>query len=256
MSVIRFFYIFIILSFKLCLGADDPVVESLKQWDKPQKVILTTHNLAPLGSYPKNSPIQFIADDSFRGIVVDRVRQAFKELSIPLEIQVMPWMRAQAVVISQEAQGFFSASKQRERDDFAILSTVIIEQTWTWYLLKNNNLEPKMPIFKQVAEIGVFHGGNRLSWLESKGYSIKMAAKTPDELLKALLKGHVDAILSNNLVMENLIRKANVFDNVKSYKAKRKPLGVYFSKSFITKYPQFLENFNVTIETMKSQENF
>lgn len=64
----------------------------------PQHLILTTHNLAPYGSFvvqADNGEDQ-IADKRFRGVAVDVVRCALAALNIEYTINVMSWGRAQA----------------------------------------------------------------------------------------------------------------------------------------------------------------
>lgn len=66
-----------------------------------------------------------------------------------------------------------------------------------------------------------------------------------------LLGGRVDAVMANNCVMRELLNKFDAMDKVKIYLNKEKPLSVYFSKSFINRYPEFIERFNSTVLDIK-----
>ena len=110
-------------------------------------VVLTTHNLSPYGAYPDNAAKPLIADNTFTGTTVDKVRCAFNKLNRPLVINVMPWKRAQKMVQLKQADGFFAASKNQFRDSYASLSSIIDQQTWTWYQHKKSKSNPTSSAF-------------------------------------------------------------------------------------------------------------
>jgi polar amino acid transport system substrate-binding protein len=209
-----------------------------------EKVILTTHNLYPYGSYPAGAYEKVIADDTFKGVAVDRVRCVFEEMGLPLEIQVVPWRRAQLLAERGDADGFFAASQNDARDEFAEKTTIIAEQKWNWYLLKDNPLSPGDPSFKEKASVGGFVGANMLKWMKEQKYNVTTTPKDTEGLLKLLLARRVDAVMANNYVMQALLQKYGVQDQVKIYLNLDKPLFVYFSKEFLKTRPMFMENFN------------
>jgi len=212
-----------------------------------EKVVLTTHNLPPYGSYPEQSEGKIIADDHFKGKAVDTVRCVFEKMGIALEIQVLPWKRAQLYVQQGLADGFFAASQKDSRDDYAVMSSVIADQKWNWYLLKSNPLNPEDPSFKEKATVGGFIGANMLQWMNENGYNVIATPKDTELLLKQLLASRVDAVLANNYVMGRLLKAYGVETRVKTYVNQDKPLGVYFSKKFVNSHPGFMEKFNSLI---------
>ena len=155
--------------------------------------------------------------------------------------------------VSVAADGFFAASQNSYRDSYAVMSTIIAEQKWQWYLLAENPLTPKSKTFKQQAEVGAFIGANMLKWLEKNNYNVASRALNTEILLKMLLKKRLDAILTNNHVTDALIERYKVADKIKSYVNKNKPLGVYFSKIFLSRYPAFLARFNEEVLECKNQ---
>ena len=209
-----------------------------------EKVILTTHNLYPYGSYPAKDRQKVIADDSFKGVAVDQVRCVFKKMDIPLEIQVVPWRRAQLLVQRGLAEGFFAASQKDSRDEYAIKSAVIADQKWNWYLLKGNPLSPQDQSFKESATVGGFLGANMLEWMKEHNYNVTTTPKDTEGLLKMLLAGRVDAVMANNYVMQALLEKHKSENRVKIYLNMNKPLSVYFSKKFVKTQPMLIDNFN------------
>lgn len=86
-----------------------------------------------------------------------------------------------------------------------------------------------------------------LLWLKANNYRVIANPPTSGHLFNMLLKGRVDAILANNLVMEALMAKQSRTAKVYSVELKNKPLGVYFSNSLNNKFPQFLPQFNAAV---------
>ena len=215
------------------------------QWQ--EKLILTTHNLCPYGCYQNkhsdNSSSEHNTKRTFEGIAVSVVDCALNAINQPYEIVVLPWARAQKMVKDGQADGFFSASKQAKRDEYAVFSEVIAEQKWQWYMLKKNPLSPTQADFKQKALVGGFIGANMLSWLEGNNYQIAAKVTNSNVLLELLLKERVDAILANNNVMDALVKNKKIDGKIKRIVNKDKPLAVYFSNEFVAKHPSFLAAF-------------
>lgn len=209
-----------------------------------EKVTLTTHNLHPYGSYPAHHAGEIIADETFTGVAADLIKCVFEKLDIPLEIQVLPWKRAQLSVQEGRADGFFAASQNDAREEYAVRSVVVAEQKWTWYLLKDNPWTPQDPAFKAKATVGGFLGANMLDWMKEHHYNVTAMPIDTEGLLNMLLAGRVDAVMANNYVMNALLQEYGVEDQVKSYPNKDKPLYIYFSKEFLKSRPAFIENFD------------
>lgn len=209
-----------------------------------EKIVLTTHNLSPYGFYKEGEEVKVIADSTFQGPAVELVRDIMKRMNIELEIQVWPWERAQALVIDGLADGFICASQKDSRDNFAVMSEIIADQNWNWYLLEENPLDPNSKSFKEDAIVSGYIGSNMLKYMIENNYRIKGTPNTTENLLSMLLAKRIDAVMANNYVMAELIIKNNVQRLIKTYTFMEKPLGVYFSKEFLKKYPNFLNEFN------------
>ena len=208
-------------------------------------VRLTTHELPPY-SY-RDTTQQRLA-----GIAVEAVDCVMRRMGQPFEVQVLPWARAQKMVQLGEADGFFAASRNSERDSYAVKSAIIAPQQWRWYLLVGNPADPLSPVFREKAQVGSFVGANMLDWLREHGYRAVATPPTTEGLLKMLRAGRVDAILANNLVMERLIQEQGLDGQLRSVLQEDRPLGVYFSKPFLARHPGFLERFNAQVGACRS----
>ncbi len=207
---------------------------------KSKKIILTSQDLSPLGFYDKKG--------NYDGIAVKVVKYALEKMNIEYEINIYPWARAQMLVKSGEADGFFAGSKNAERDGYAVMSSIIAEQKWVWYQLKDNPLNPKDSSFKKSAKVGSYIGANMLDWLNENKYNVTAQPRDTESLFKMLLAKRVDAVLANHLVADEIIKNEGIAEELKSTVEKEQPLGVYFSKKFLEKNPGFIESFNYYVK--------
>lgn len=207
----------------------------------PIVIQLVTHDLPPYSFINKKGQ----AD----GLAMQRVSCALQLLKLPHKIRFVPWARAQMLARKGEADAFFAASQSFERDEYAVLSSVIAPQEWRWYWLKKTTLNPTAADFKSRAHVGSFLGGNMLEWLVKNNYQVTAKPVDNPQLLKMLLAGRVDAILANNLVMDSLVMQAGADNKVTSVLEQNKPLGVYFTKTFLAKNDtNFLPLFNQAMD--------
>lgn len=207
-------------------------------------ITLATHSLCPYGCY---LPSKNGEPAEFDGIAIKTVTCALADMNWQLKIRVVPWARAQKLAQSGAVDGFFAASQKDSRDEFAVMSDIIADQKWRWYLLADSPLNPEQDYFKQVAKVGGFAGSNMLAWLTENGYRVIAEPPGTERLLRTLMAKRVDAILANERVMTEMLIKQNQLDMVKSYLLVDKPLGVYFNKRFVVEHPEFLDTFNHNI---------
>ena len=87
-----------------------------------------------------------------------------------------------------------------------------------------------------------------LDWLKANGYRVEATPATNLQLLRMLLGKRVDAILANHLVMADLLQENDATQKVRSELQENKPLGVYFSHSFLASQPQdVMARFNAAL---------
>lgn len=212
-----------------------------------EEITLTTHNLCPYGCYDANG--------NFDGHAVRVVRYALKKMGVGLNLVVVPWKRAQNMVYFGEADGFFAASNNAERDKRGVMSATIAEQTWTWYLLKDNPLDPGLPNFKKKARVTSFVGANMLTWLKENSYNVVSPPPTTDCLADMLLAGRFDAMLGNDQVMKAIMQDQCSQELIRSHKLMEKPLGVVFSNQFVADHPGFVEKFNQAVKEYRKRNH-
>lgn len=213
-----------------------------------KQVFLTTHNLPPY-SYYQGSVLT--------GSAVKTIHCAFSRLdNYSVEIGVMPWKRAQLMVRNNTADGFFAASHNNERDKFAVMSEFIAEQKWTWFLLKENAIDPQSEQFKHSHIVSSFLGANMQAWLEANKYrTLSSPPSSNEQLIKFLMLKRVDAILANDQVMDSLTIKLKFKEKIRSVVNINKPLAVYYSREFTLANPNFMQEFNKAVKYCRHKKS-
>lgn len=207
---------------------------------------LNTHQQAPLSFRKDNGA----AD----GLAVQVVQCALKQLQRSYTIAFLPWPRAQWQVQHQQADAFFTATPSAERDGYAVLSASILPYERRWYLLKDYPLSPSSGDFKLQARTAAFNGSNMDDWLREHGYQLTSTPPNSEQLVRMLLNRRVDAILGNAYVVDALIAKMGVQEQLRSELAQSLPFGVYFGKAFLAREsPQFLTQFNHAVQTCRAK---
>lgn len=210
-------------------------------------VVLTTHDLPPYSFRD--------ADGNIDGLAGRVVACAFAGMARDFEIHIVPWKRAQIEVERGTADGFFAASRNAQRDVYAVMSDIIADQNWTWYLLSGTEGDPNSDAFRTSRTVSSFLGANMQGWLNENAYrTVDYPPQDNEALLDMLLKNRFDAILANDQVMDDLVRSQDLSNSLRKVLLRNKPLGVYFSKTFLASEPGFLEKFNAEVPKCRDTE--
>lgn len=207
---------------------------------------LSTHELPPYSSQALGAP---------SGMAVDAVVCAAQRLRIDLQLEFVPWSRAQKHALDGLSDGFFAASQSAARDAYATRSVVIAPQEWRWFYLRSSALPPQHADFRARARVSSFLGANMQLWLEEQGYGKQHPPRESDTLLRMLMAERLDAILANHLVMAQLLRDHPRRDEVRSELVVNKPLSVYLTHRYLaTQAPDFMSRFNTALNACRRPE--
>lgn len=178
------------------------------------------------------------------GVAVEIVRCALEKTGLPFEIKITSWKRAQLETQKGKAAGFFSASHNVDRDKYAELSGIVVDQYWSWYVSGGSSLNPESEYFRVNARTASWLGSNSLKWLKSNGYKIKSNPSNVDQLLLQLSRGKIDAAFGSDVAFDDAINRLGLGGRFKSTRGVHKPMGVYFSHLYLKSKPGFLVRFN------------
>lgn len=175
-----------------------------------------------------------------------------------IEITSMPWARAQLVTERGLHDGFFVASQNDKRDQYAIMSEPFFSIDWLFIVNKESGLSPDNPKFQN----GIFaanRGSARNAWLKGKyddGIISHEVVTTTDAMraLMMLALGRVDIVLENSINLEAVFQQTGyTSSDFQSFVAKSVPMGVYFNKDFLNGHPDFLARFNANVKNCINQ---
>ncbi|NRD74145.1 transporter substrate-binding domain-containing protein [Shewanella sp. VB17] len=197
-------------------------------------------------------PYQIKSPYAQTGFAINALKCVMDKVGQKYRVIFLPWGRAQNGVAQGKYDGFFSASQNDKRDNYAVLSQTFIEQEWNFYLLKDTNIGLNKASIKSHAQLGSRMHANTTYWLHKEKYQVIHENASIDKLLKLLIIGKIDAIMENKLLFRDAINRSHIsLSNLKVVPNINKPLGVYFGKVFIAKYPDFIESFNLHTEACR-----
>lgn len=197
----------------------------------------------------------FDSQGELTGISVKHLNCSFASMGINLTIEVVPWSRAQQHTQMGISDGFFSASWNASRDEYATRSVDIAPQNWVWYTLKDSGTDTSSDDFKKTAKVAGTRGSNIVHWLKKNNYNVSAETMALDNMVSMILTGRVDAFMENQFVAEDALKDSKHFAKLEQTIARSMPVGVYFNHPFLTKYPTFLESFNQAVEQCHHQKN-
>lgn len=205
----------------------------------------------------ESAPYQTVRGGKLGGLAVKVVQCVLAKLNQPYIVAEFPWRRAQMLVEAGVYDGFFAASRTRQRDRFAVLSEPIADQSWRWYWLAANQLNPESESFKANGTASALASSSMLFWLEQNNYRINSHATTTEQLFAQLMYGRVAAVLSNEAMARDYLKSGTVLPGTLSEQPFTRltlpelQLGVYFSRKYLTRNPNFLSQFNRHISSCR-----
>lgn len=212
--------------------------------NRPERLLLATQEWFPY---------QYQENGEMKGSGIEQMKCIMRVMQQPYQITMTSWDRAQLLTEVGSQHGFFLASGNAKRDEYAVYSESIAKQNWSWFSLSDAT-DVNSAMFKTQVEVVALFGSNKWFWLQKNGYRVSMKPRTPKAMLELLLQGQVGAILGNDEVIEETIKQMGIsYRAISQTRAQSQPLGVYFSKSFTAKYPQFLAEFNLASQQCKSE---
>jgi len=181
---------------------------------------------------------------NYIGIGLDEVKPILESVGVRYTIQIgSNHGRALSELRHGRSDGFFMASQNKQRDEYAVFSESVMINRWVWVVLKEN-----WPNFHASAKdnyiMASLLNANTNYWLEHSGYQTVRPAMNITALVGKLNSGKVDAIL----VAEEVFNSE--FANDARYKVSlhsEREFGIYISKAFLKDNPDFMKKLNSAI---------
>lgn len=184
------------------------------------------------------------SDGNQSGIGLDRMKPILEALGVDYSIRIgSNHGRALAELKNGRSDGFFMASRNDERDIYAVFSESIMTNRWVWVRLAGNGAKQSQAA-QPGEKVASLLNANTNRWLMKSGYNPAHPAENIRQLVGMLDSQEVSAVL----VAEEVFKAA--FPNDTKYQTilqVEKEFGVYISKAFLEGHPQFMDKLNAAI---------
>ncbi|EAR62079.1 transporter substrate-binding domain-containing protein [Neptuniibacter caesariensis] len=199
---------------------------------------------------PEFPPYTYLQDGNIAGIGVRKIRSYLDELGTPYELSLVPnYGRAVQEVKHGRADGFFLATENEERNSFAVFSTPIVINNWSWFFPAESTVNPSDTDFKKTARIATHLKTNTHKWLLKNGYKVVYSPSDVDSLVKTLHHKRLTAVfLAEAVFWESCERQGIPTDRFRQVVESGRPMGIYISKQFLNNHDGFMDRLNHVIE--------
>ncbi|WP_108650827.1 substrate-binding periplasmic protein [Dongshaea marina] len=201
---------------------------------------------------PNFSPFTYAENGDFKGYGYERVSKILDDMGVSYSVKLVPtYAAAVTEVKSQLADGFFLASKNYERDSFAVFSKPMMINRWSWFVSTAYKNSPKNIGFKENARIGTPFGTNTQRWLEQNGYQVTNRNPDVSDLINNLKLGRIDAIFMAEMVFKEFADGQGLKHTAyQQYVQSSRDFGVYISKKYLAKNKGFMAALNKQIDNL------
>lgn len=206
-------------------------------------------NLLSLVS-PHFPPYTYERNQEIVGVGPDLIRKVFANTDIPYKITIVEdYGTLVQVIKSKLADGMFLTTQNAERDAIAVFTKPLMINKWSWFMLKDSDIDLKSDHFKLKAGIGTIKGTNTYKWLQKNGYNIIAQPVEASSLIEMLKSRRIDAAFVAEEVFEYELdeQELSLFKKVVEVE---KPFGMYISYDYLKKHPDSLEQINRSIEVV------
>jgi polar amino acid transport system substrate-binding protein len=186
----------------------------------------------------------------YSGIGIDLVKQVMADINIEYQVSATPnYARALEQLTNGSADGLFLASENAQRNAVAVFSEPLLMNNWSWFLAPDHSMPFTSLAFKVTGKIATIHGSNTSKWLTDNNYKIITKANSGRLFPRLLLeKKRIDAVFLASIVFRKELQAAGYSsDDYVEIVEKSKPFGIYISKRYIEKYPDFMKKLNAAI---------
>ncbi|KOO13814.1 hypothetical protein AKJ18_16175 [Vibrio xuii] len=195
---------------------------------------------------------QLDSDASPSGIGTDAVKQVLDSMGVRYTITISSnHGRALQEVRKQQSDGFFMASQNSERDNYAEFSEPLMFNRWVWVVGKESarNFSPNDAMFKKQSTVASLLNTNTHRWLKVNGYPSIYAATSVSELKEKLDSGAITAILIAEMTFLATVSEVVDYEIVLE---QEKEFGLYISKHFLSNNPGFMSKLNQAIRAYRT----
>jgi ABC-type amino acid transport substrate-binding protein len=197
-------------------------------------------------------PYQELQNGILSGYSVSVLNCVFDRLGIGYGLAIAPRQRNREMVRTGRADGFFLARISEAMDEYAVATNPLALEKWVWVSRPIKSDDPRAgrrPKPGDFSTIGAILGSNEAEWLLEQGYTDVMRVPSIASLVSQVAAGRVDYALVDKHSFEFARKELQLGSNKFTMQFERYvPLVVYFSKRYVAKFPDRLEELNKVLE--------
>jgi len=204
---------------------------------------------------PQFPPYTSESEGIFSGIGIDLIKQVMQDINVEYELRSTPnYARALGELENGNADGFFLASENDQRNEVAQFSEPLLINHWSWFFRPDANYNTDSFAFKASARVASIHGSNTYKWLIERDYNVTTKANSTKNFTAMLLeKKRIDAVFLASIVFrKTLASNGYSADDYVEVFEKSKPFGIYISKAYLKEHPDFMARLNASILKVQS----
>ncbi|MEH6473973.1 MAG: transporter substrate-binding domain-containing protein [Halopseudomonas sp.] len=206
-------------------------------------------------------PLVYQENGEVIGVATELVRAVFKQIGVPIEIEILPWARSLQYLQSGQADGVFTIFKNPQRQTFLLYpDEPLIEQTISLYTAQDRpiNYSDKLSDLAPY-RIGLTRAvsyGERFD--AAIGSSLTKLTVVNDEQTKFMLlaKGRVDVVVSSVGIAEFYLEKLQLQHQIRRIptEIQRVPSFLAFAKTAANQMQ--LERFEQALKQLKQSGRY
>jgi len=194
------------------------------------------------------------------GLAVQVVRSVFAQLSIPIEIEVLPWGRAISYVENGQADGIFTAFKTPERETFADYSNeVLFDQNIRMIRLRSSLLHWSQHEIERwsVCVVSNVSYGNWLdSMIKQEKFRQVFRVTTQEQCVRMLLSGRADYWVSNEYGAKSIAADLQVLASLHFIEPPIESTPSYIAFSKRRRHTQLINDIDEILKSMKEDGRY
>lgn len=207
-------------------------------------------------------PYEYKEGLQVKGIAVDIIREAFRRLSQPIEITLLPWPRAISYIENGKADAIFTAFKKPHRETFADYSKeVLFPQTISLFVRADSNIvyDGHITSLKpySVSVINKVSYGQFFDTALKQGELTKIkVSNSGKQSAKMLLAQRVDIWISNKYGAFHIANQLNELEGIRALEPHIQSVPSYIAFSKKRNLTHIRDQLDVVLKAMKEDGSY
>jgi|GEM_PF-1014213 len=207
------------------------------------------------------APISFEENGQVVGISPDILREAFRRMGYKINLQLVPWRRAQEMVVNGEADGFFSPYKTPEREkNYTFTKEPLLIEKNIFVVRKDSMITYNGDISTlDKYTIGTLIGYATLEkYLEKKLITNVDKSSNTEIALNKLASGerNVDLVVNTNYILWYTAKKMNLTNSLKELSPPLAEIPSYLAFTKKKDFAEILVKFEFELQGMKKDGTY